>query len=105
MVSGKYKEGQKVEYKPVGGMVFLFFFHIRRLGACALTVLFSCLGRDSNTSSSTGIIERVITEDTPAGSTGVTVKADVEHPRYEVRDTIETINGGLLTALLVVDQE
>lgn len=44
------------------------------------------LGRDSNTSSSTGTIERVITEDSPAGSTGVTVKADQEHPRYEVWD-------------------
>ncbi|KAF8420473.1 hypothetical protein EV426DRAFT_675410 [Tirmania nivea] len=61
MVNAKYKEGQQVEYKPVGG-------------------------RDSNTSSSTGTIERVITEDAPAGSTGVTVKADPEHPRYEVKN-------------------
>lgn len=42
------------------------------------------VGRDSNTSSSTGTIERVITEETHAGSTGVTVKADPEHPKYEV---------------------
>lgn len=62
MVQAKFKEGQQVEYKPVGG-------------------------RDSNTSSSTGTIERVITEDSPAGSTGVTVKADPEHPRYEIRNS------------------
>ncbi|KAF8463106.1 hypothetical protein BDZ91DRAFT_732504 [Kalaharituber pfeilii] len=60
-MQAKYKEGQQVEYKPVGG-------------------------RESNTSSSTGVIERVLTEDTPAGDTGVTVKASEDSPRYEIRN-------------------
>ena len=66
-------------------------------------VLTITVGRDSNTSSSTGIIERVLMEDTQAGSTGVTVHANPEHPRYEVRDASKAINSSLLTALLVAD--
>ena len=42
------------------------------------------IGRDSNSPTSHGTIERVITKDEPAGSTGVTVKATPENPRYEV---------------------
>lgn len=41
-------------------------------------------GPDSNTAVSTGKIERVITEHAQAGSTGVTVKASEDDPRYEV---------------------
>lgn len=42
------------------------------------------IGRNSNTSSSTGVIQRVLTEDGLAGSTSVNVKASEDSPRYEV---------------------
>ncbi|KAF8475617.1 hypothetical protein BDZ91DRAFT_710016 [Kalaharituber pfeilii] len=66
----KYHQGQYVEYRPIGG-------------------------RDTNSSTSHGTIERVITHDEPAGSTGVTVKASPEHPRYEIKNA----NTGKLSAL------
>ncbi|RPB28352.1 hypothetical protein L211DRAFT_801652 [Terfezia boudieri ATCC MYA-4762] len=57
----KYQEGQHVEYRPIGG-------------------------RNTNSSTSHGKIERVITQDDVAGSTGVTVHASPENPRYEIRN-------------------
>ena len=41
-------------------------------------------GRNTNSPTSHGKIERVITQDDVAGSTGVTVHASPENPRYEV---------------------
>ncbi|KAG0129724.1 hypothetical protein HOY82DRAFT_563644, partial [Tuber indicum] len=60
MSSPKYKAGQKVEYHPIGGR--------------------------SGTSTSTGTITRVLTEPDAAGSTGVTVKASLHDPRYEIEN-------------------
>ncbi|RPA85754.1 hypothetical protein BJ508DRAFT_193552, partial [Ascobolus immersus RN42] len=54
-----YEVGDRVQYRPIGGP-------------------------DSNTSTSTGTIERVLTSKTPAGSTGVSVNASVEEPQYEI---------------------
>ncbi|KAI5803364.1 hypothetical protein DFH27DRAFT_610416 [Peziza echinospora] len=61
MDRAKFSMGMNVEYKPVGG-------------------------RNSNTSSSTGVIQRVLTEDGMAGSTSVNVKASEESPRYEIKN-------------------
>ena len=75
----KFQQGQQVEYKPVGGQ-WRWLIVPNRANERYIRI-----GRDSNTSSSTGTIERVLTEDAPAGSTGVTVRASEENPRYEVR--------------------
>ncbi|RPB12117.1 hypothetical protein P167DRAFT_535982 [Morchella conica CCBAS932] len=56
----KYKEGQKVEYHPIGG--------------------------PHGTSTSTGKIVRVLTHPDAAGSTGNTVKASESDPRYEIQN-------------------
>ncbi|KAA8893770.1 hypothetical protein FN846DRAFT_895684 [Sphaerosporella brunnea] len=49
-----------------------------------LTTALPATGR-KGTSTSTGVIERVLTEPTLAGTTQVTVQASAEDPRYEVR--------------------
>ncbi|KAI5808890.1 hypothetical protein DFH27DRAFT_541655 [Peziza echinospora] len=66
----KYHAGQRVEYRPIGG-------------------------RDTNSPTSHGVIERVLTSDDTAGSTGVTVKASPENPRYEIKND----NTGKVSAL------
>jgi len=43
-----------------------------------------CLGPDSNTGLSTGVIQRVLTTKTPAGDQKVAVNATPEVPQYEV---------------------
>ncbi|KAL7266892.1 hypothetical protein RUND412_010542 [Rhizina undulata] len=60
MAAPKFQEGQKVEYHPIGGA--------------------------HGTSTSTGVIKRVLTEPDHAGSTGVTVKASPDDPRYEIQN-------------------
>ncbi|RPA82621.1 hypothetical protein BJ508DRAFT_86516 [Ascobolus immersus RN42] len=55
----KYEVGDTVEYVPVGGP-------------------------DSQTSRSTGKIERILTSKTAAGDTGVRVNATPDQPQYEV---------------------
>ncbi|CAE6465212.1 unnamed protein product [Rhizoctonia solani] len=57
----KYQVGQKVEYTAIGG------------------------GNVEN-SSTTGEIIEVITEPEPAGTTGKTVKASEDEPRYLIRN-------------------
>jgi len=57
----EYQAGQNVEYKPIGGP-------------------------NSNTSVSTGTIERVITSKQPAGDTKVSVNASEDNPRYEIKN-------------------
>ncbi|KAJ9152317.1 hypothetical protein NKR19_g4567 [Coniochaeta hoffmannii] len=55
----QYKEGQKVQYKPVGGP-------------------------NSNTSESVGTIKGVLTE--PGNQAGRNVNASEEQPRYEIEN-------------------
>lgn len=66
----EYSVGQKVQYKPVGG-------------------------RDSQTSISTGTVERVLTSKEQAGDKKVRVNASEREPQYEILNS----NTGKKTAL------
>ncbi|RPA74784.1 hypothetical protein BJ508DRAFT_418442 [Ascobolus immersus RN42] len=69
-VETKYRAGQTVEYRPIGGP-------------------------DSNTGLSTGVIQRVLTSKTPAGDQQVAVNATPQVPQYEIRNN----NTGKASAL------
>ena len=58
MDADKLKKGVRVEYRPIGGAE----------------------------TTSTGTIKDIVTHKQPAGSTGVNVEADDEHPRYVIEN-------------------
>ncbi|KAG8687393.1 hypothetical protein FRC09_011742 [Ceratobasidium sp. 395] len=61
MSSQEYKVGQKVKYTAIGG------------------------GNVEN-SETTGVIEEILTHPEPAGTTGNTVQASEEEPRYVIKN-------------------
>ncbi|CAM1509761.1 Fc.00g000960.m01.CDS01 [Cosmosporella sp. VM-42] len=76
----QYSTGQKVNYKPVGGMDGKQHF----AGPSKIDNT-SISGPDSNTSSSVGVIQSVLTE--PGVQADRNVNASPDAPRYEIENS------------------
>jgi hypothetical protein len=74
-----YAKGQKVNYKPVGGMIYPLV-QLKGIHKLINTII----GAASNTSQSIGIIREVSTGDT--NMTGRNVAASADEPRYEIEN-------------------
>jgi hypothetical protein len=74
-----FHKGQKVNYRPVGGMIYSL---VQLKGIHKLIDIIT--GPNSNTSQSVGVIREISTGDT--NMTGRNVAASADEPRYEIEN-------------------